>query len=61
MQRNLVNDEIRSSLGRDYCIQHPRIIRKSYLFRDDVIHLSDIGNDYLLEDFRLKIKQNILF
>ena len=60
-QRNLVNDGMRSFLGKDNCIQHPRIIRKSYLFRDDGVHLSDIGNDYLLEDFRLKIKHNILF
>ena len=61
MQRNLVNDGMISFLGKDNCIQHHRIIRKSYLFRDDGIHLSDIGNDYPLEDFRLKIKQNILF
>ena len=57
----LVNDGMRTFLGKDNCIQYPRIIRKSYWFRDDGVHLSDIGNDYLLEDFRLKIKQNILF
>ena len=56
-QRNLVNDGMRSFLGKDNCIQNPRIIRKSYFFfRDDGVHLSDLGNNFLLEDFRLKIK-----
>ena len=58
-QINSVDDGMRSFLGKDNCIQQPRIIRKSYLFKDDGVYLSDIGNDYLFEDFRLKIKQNI--
>ena len=37
-QRNLVNDGMRSFLCKDNCIQHPRIIRKSYFFRDDGVH-----------------------
>lgn len=42
------------------CTQHQRISRKSIFFRNDRVHFSDVGNDYLLEDFRLKIKQNVL-
>ena len=59
-ERSLVNEGIRNFLGKDNCIQHLRITKKIYLFRNDGVHLSDIGNDYLLEDLRLKIKQNTL-
>ena len=50
----LVYDGVRSFLVKI-------IVTNILEFRDDGLHLSDIGNAYLLKDFRLKIKQNILF
>lgn len=60
-ERTIINSEVKKILDRDHFIQHPKIIaKKSYLFRDDGVHLSDIGNDYLIEDFKLRIKHFIL-
>lgn len=60
-ERGMINSETKKFLGGENFIQHPRIIgSKSYLFRDDGVHLTDIGNDYLLEDFKLKLQQIIV-
>jgi hypothetical protein len=57
----LINMGIRNFLRKDQCISHEKICKKGYLFRDDGVHLSDVGNDYLLEDIQSKIKRNTLF
>ena len=60
-ERGMINSETKKFLGGENFIQHSRIIgSKSYLFRDDGVHLTDIGNDYLLEDFKLKLQQIIV-
>lgn len=60
-ERTIINSEVKKILDREHFIHHPKIIaRKSYLFRDDGVHLSDIGNDYLIEDFKLWIKHFIV-
>jgi hypothetical protein len=43
-ERNLVNEGIRNFVGKDNCIQHHRITKKAYLFRDYGVNLSDVGN-----------------
>ena len=51
-ERVIINSETKKFLGEENFIQHPIILdSKSYLLRDDGVHLTDIGNDHLLKDF----------
>ena len=57
-EKEIVNEGVLRFIENRNFIFHRKITaRKSYLYRGDGVHLSDIGNDHLIEDFKLKIKQ----
>ncbi|XP_061186478.1 uncharacterized protein LOC133194546 [Saccostrea echinata] len=60
-ERSTINKGMYDFIGNENNIRHAKIEpRKRYLFRRDGIHLSDLGNDFLLEDFKIKIQQSII-
>ncbi|XP_062591664.1 uncharacterized protein LOC134253166 [Saccostrea cucullata] len=60
-ERSMINKGISDFIGMEHIIRHGKIEpRKRYLFRRDGIHLSDLGNDFLLDDFKIKIQQSII-